>query len=105
MNLFEGKIGPVPEVDPEDLIAVYRLYKEAQREVSGHFSLSFRLISHACKPGSDVHAVIFRVFRIMGMEAVSHLLPEEAQIRTDEESLKQAASEPLDWSLFSSPKK
>ena|SRR5207247_1890550 len=67
--LFGGKPGePVPQVDPDDLKAVWEINHEVQTSHPGERVTGISVLEHACKPGADVKAVAYRAM-ILGLRA------------------------------------
>jgi hypothetical protein len=56
--LFGGKPGePVPQVDPDDLKAIWEINHELQMSHPGERAIGISVLEHACKLGADVKAV------------------------------------------------
>ena len=63
--LFGGKLGePVPQVDPDDLKAVWEINHEVQASHPGVRAIGISVLEHACKPGADVKAVAYRAMNL-----------------------------------------
>ena len=63
--LFGGKPGePVPQVDPDDLKAVWEINHEVQTSHPGERVVGISVLEHACKPGADVKAVAYRAMNL-----------------------------------------
>ena len=64
--LFGGKPGePVPQVDPDDLKAVWEINHEVHTSHPGELvGIGISLLEHACKPGADVKAVAYRAMNL-----------------------------------------
>src|SRR2546430_5589606 len=81
--LFGGKPGePVPQVDPDDLKAVWEINHEVQTSHPGERVVGISVLEHACKPGADVKAVAYRAM-ILGLLTLlfqQNLAPWLAQI-------------------------
>jgi hypothetical protein len=59
--LFGGKPGePVPQVDPDDLKAVW----EVQTSHPGERAIGISVLEQTCKPGADVKAVAYRAMNL-----------------------------------------
>jgi hypothetical protein len=54
--------GPVPEVDPEDLKAVWQLFKESR--IGPTRATGMELIRAVCKTGTNVEAVSYRAMML-----------------------------------------
>ena len=51
----------MPEVDPDDVKAVWREYQDTAKDNPGvKFGIDLRVLEHVCKPGADVRAVYYR---------------------------------------------
>ena len=60
-TLFGNPGDPVPEVDPEDVKTVWDIWQDtASHSPDGRASVSVTIFRHACKPGADIPAVIYR---------------------------------------------
>ena len=59
---FGGKAGEaVPEVDPEDMKAVWQEHRYMQKDHPGQpIAISTRVLQHYCNPGADMQAVCYR---------------------------------------------
>src|SRR5215471_12356302 len=60
---FGGKPGePVPEVDADDLKAVWELYRDVKARHPGHdAAIGMSAVVASCKPGADAQAAAYRV--------------------------------------------
>ena len=98
---FSGRAGLVPPVDPDDLKAVWKLYRDAQDAANGQqFAIDKQIIEGACKPGTDVEAVAYRVMMLFLPEAVNRLLPSVARREfapLDDSAFRQYATSALSW--------
>jgi hypothetical protein len=97
---FGGKPGtPVPEVDPEDLKAVWDYSAETRKGKGPNGAISIRFFERLCKPGADVQAICYRSSMI-GLLATflqpQQLTPNEAGT-LDMKVFKAAAKMPLEW--------
>jgi hypothetical protein len=74
---FGGKAGePVPEVDVEDVRAVWRFYREVEKNSPGrHVAIDSLLLASVCKPGADVHAVCYRQAQLGLLKMLASRLP------------------------------
>jgi|SRR5579864_182435 len=98
---FGGKPGePVPEVDPQDLKAVWELGRMVERESPGqHVSIDLELMQHACKPGADAQAVWYRssMLSLLNLAAPDRLSPWTKQGQLDDAVFSAAAKMPVQW--------
>jgi|SRR5713101_189770 len=52
---------PVPQVDPEDIKAIWELGQEGKKDHPGRqVATGVALIEHACRPGANIPAVTYR---------------------------------------------
>jgi hypothetical protein len=75
MEMFGGPAGtPVPQVDPEDVGAVFVLGQNTQkRHPNGGVAIGIEIFERACKPGAIVKAVVYRANMI---QMLQHAAPE-----------------------------
>jgi hypothetical protein len=61
-RFFTRKAGePVPEVDPDDVKAIWAVHEDAARRHPGEqVGIGETVLQHACKPGADIAAVAYR---------------------------------------------
>jgi len=73
---FGGKPGePVPEVDPEDLKALWQLQCDVEKQHPGQqVAIGLEVAQHYCKAGADIQAVGYRVSLLWLM---SRIVPEQ----------------------------
>jgi hypothetical protein len=98
---FGGEPGtPVPAVDPEDLKAIWRVYRDTElRHPGQRVAISMDSIARECKISADVQAV---VYRIMMLQLIRHVAQEQLAPWTKGEELDEAvfiaASQiPMEW--------
>ena len=98
---FGGEPGtPVPIVHPEDLKAVWQVYREIELQRPGQrVGVCMSVIERACKPGANVQAVVYRT---MMLQLIRHLAPEQLvpwmkKGDVDEEVFRVAADIPMQW--------
>lgn len=75
---FGGKPGePVPEVDPEDLKALWQQQQEVQAMHPGQHATGIDVMKAVCKPGANVKAVWYRMsmFGLLTMAAKEQTSP------------------------------
>jgi hypothetical protein len=67
-EMFVGAPGtPVPQVDPEDVRAVWKLGQEVKKDhPGGGVAIGMAIFERTCKPGAIVKAVVFRA-NMVGM--------------------------------------
>ena len=98
---FGGKPGqPVAPVDPDDLKAVWRVYRETEMSHPGQrVGICMDIIARECKIGADVQAV---VYRIMMLQLIQHVAAKQLAPWTKEGELSEpvfltAAQIPMEW--------
>ena len=65
---------PVPQVDPEDVKAVWKLGEEVKKDhPGGGVAIGMSIFEHTCKPGAIVKAVIYRTNKIEMLRTVAPL--------------------------------
>lgn len=61
----DGRGEPVPQVDPEDVKAVWKLGQEVKQDhPGGGVAIGMAIFEHTCKPGAIVKAAIYRTNKI-----------------------------------------
>jgi len=97
---FGGRPGePVPTVDPEDMKTVWQIMKDADARYPGkNVAVGIELVRHACKPGTNVEAVGYRVGFLWMM---SYIAPEDPRFtrdrQPDEAVFRATATVPAVW--------
>ena len=93
-KMFGGAPGtPVPQVDPEDVRAVWKLGQEVKKDHPGvNVGIGMEIFERACKPGSNISAVTYRA----GMTAMFLRHAPELQDKLDAVFLT-AATIPMEW--------
>jgi hypothetical protein len=71
--MISGEPGEaVPQVDPEDIKAVWKLGQDVNKDHPGDgVVIGMAVFEHACKPGAMVKAVIYRANRIAMLRTVA----------------------------------
>src|ERR1700693_4732467 len=89
---------PVPQVDPEDVKAVWKLGQEVKRDhPDGGVAIGMAIFEHTCKPGAIVKAVIYRtnkieILRMLASEVMEPLIHDKL------DTVFQAAAQiPMEW--------
>src|SRR5882724_12252595 len=89
-----GRAGePVPQVDPEDVKAVWELWQGVKKDHPGvQVAIGQEIYERTCKHGTNVTAVSYRVGKI---EMLRHILPDtmEPLIQEKLDDVLKAASE------------
>jgi hypothetical protein len=96
---FGGKPGePVPEVDPEDLMVVWQISRDAQASRPG-FALGIEGLKLACKPGADVQAIAYRgmMMGMMSRIVAEQLAPFMREGQPNDSVFRAAAKIPVEW--------
>jgi hypothetical protein len=99
---FGGNPGePIPQVDPEDLKALWRLQRDVEARHPGQqIAIGCNeLAQHYCKPGADIQAVGYRVSFLWLM---SRIVPEQFAAFTKDgqpidAAFRAAAKVPAEW--------
>jgi len=98
---FGGNPGePVPQADPEDLKALWRLQRDvAVRHPGQQIAIGNELAQHYCKAGADIQAVSYRVSFLWLM---SRFVPEQFAAFTKDgqpidAAFRAAAKVPAEW--------
>lgn len=93
-KMFGGAPGtPVPQVDPEDVRAVWKLGQEVKKDHPGvNVGIGVEIFERACKPGSNIPAVTYRA----GMIAMFLRHAPELKEKVDAVFLA-AATIPMEW--------
>lgn len=82
---------PVPAVDPDDLKAVWEIYRDVKARHAGRgVAIGLSAMAASCKPGADVEAVAYRVGKLW---FVIHFLPEQFAKQHEQKLLDDAAYE------------
>jgi hypothetical protein len=93
-KMFGGAPGtPVPQVDPEDVRAVWKFGQEVKKDHPGvNVGIGMEILERACKPGSNIPAVTYRA----GMAAMFLRRAPELKDKLDAVFLA-AATIPMEW--------
>jgi hypothetical protein len=79
---FGGEAGePVPEVDADDVKAIWQTYREAQDAEPGrHIAIDSIVLEKICKPGANVQAVVYRQCQLHLLKTLAeqHVIPKES---------------------------
>ena len=92
--LFGGAPGtPVPQVDPEDVKAVWMLGKQVKKDHPGeNVGMGVEIFERTCKPAANIPAVTYRA----GMIAMFLRHAPELQNKLDA-VFRAAAEIPMEW--------
>ena len=96
---FGGNPGePIPQVDPDDLKALWRLQRDVEARHPGQ-QVAIGNASAYCKPGADIQAVGYRVSFLWLM---SRIVPEQFAAFTKDgqpidAAFRAAAKVPAEW--------
>jgi hypothetical protein len=99
--LFGGQPGElVPEVDPEDLKALWRAQQEFQSRYPGKkVAMGMSIVEQICKPGADIQAIAYRASMMwllsqIARERFSPFMKDGQPIDT---AFRAAAKVPVKW--------
>ena len=94
-----GRAGePVPQVDPEDVKAVWEVGQESVKEnPQGNVAIGAEIFRRACKPGANVPAVTYRtgqigILRLIQPDVMDPLIQEKPKA-----VFRAAAEIPMEW--------
>jgi hypothetical protein len=91
--IFGGKPGePVPTVDPDDVKAVWKIRNDPSSPTGA--ASATPLLLQACKPGADLHAVVYRSCFLWFMTQIA---PEQLKGFTEEAVYRAVAKVPAQW--------
>lgn len=104
---FGGDAGtPVPEVDAEDVKAVWQQYREVEKNHPGRqVAIGLELLKNFCKPGANIEAVFYRhaQLHLLKMIAEQNVIPQLSldSITTNGEfkdsAFEAIAKVPMQW--------
>jgi hypothetical protein len=98
---FGGEPGePVPEVDPDDLRAVWEQGRDLQvRHPGQHVATGLYALQSICKPGADIRVVAYRasMLSLITTFAAEHLAPWTKEGQLDEAVFHAAAKVRMEW--------
>lgn len=98
---FGGKPGdPVPEVDADDLKALWQLQRETEARHKGkQVATGSELAKHYCKPGADIQAISYRtgMLSLLAFMAPDQIAPWKKDEQLDDALFRAAAKIPLLW--------
>lgn len=98
---FGGKPGdPVPEVNPDDLKALWRLHREVEAQHPGQqVAIGDELAKHYCKPGTDIQVIGYRLglLSLLKLIAPDKIAPWLRDSQPDDALFRAAAVMPLQW--------
>ena len=91
---------PVPEVDPEDLKAVWQEARDLQARYPGkRVAIGFELMKAVCKPGANTQAVFYRSSMIWLLEefAQEQVAPWFKDEQVSDAVFRTMAAIPMEW--------
>jgi hypothetical protein len=98
---FGGEAGEsVPEVDPDDLKAIWQIGEELQANQSGKkVAVGFEVMKQACKPGANIEATGYRSSLIWMLTHVAQqqLAPWLRDGKVADPVFRVMASIPMEW--------
>lgn len=98
---FGGEAGqPVPEVDPEDLKALWKQGRELQARHPGqHVAIGFDAMKAVCKPGANAEAIWYRssMIWVLSQFAQEQIAPWIKDEEVSDAVFRVMAAIPLEW--------
>jgi hypothetical protein len=97
---FGGEAGEsVPEVDPDDLKAIWQIGEELQANHSGVKAVGVEVMKQACKPGANIEATWYRssIVWMLTHAAQQQLTPWLRDGKVDDPVFRVMASIPMEW--------
>jgi hypothetical protein len=97
---FGGEAGEsVPEVDPDDLKAIWQIGEELQANHSGVKAVGVEVMKQACKPGANIEATWYRssIVWMLTHVAQQQLTPWLRDGKVDDAVFRVMASIPMEW--------
>ncbi len=99
---FGGKPGePVPEVDPKDIKAVWKVYRDVAKKHPGEraeqVAVGSEFLERVCKPGANIWAVWYRNAMLHTLTAWEELSPWIKNGELDDALFRAAATIPMKW--------
>ena len=98
--LFGGAPGtPVPQVDPEDVKAVWMLSQDTKKDhpTGQNLFIGVEVFERTCKPGANIKAVFYRATKIEILRSVTPAVMEPL-LRDKSDAVFRAAAEiPMEW--------
>lgn len=94
-----GRAGePVPQVDPEDVKAVWEIGQESVKEnPQGNVAIGLEIFRRACKPGANVPAVTYRTQQIGMLQLIRPDVVDPLLQAKPEAVFRAAAEIPMEW--------
>lgn len=97
---FGGEAGEsVPEVDPDDLKAIWQIGEELQANHSAAKAVGVEVMKQACKPGANIEATWYRssVIWVLTQVAQQQLAPWLRDGKVVDPVFRVMASIPMEW--------
>ena len=98
---FLGEAGePVPTVDPEDLKAVFEVYRDEAKNNPDVKTLAMGVFAQVCKPGADTQALWFRCAMLQLFISIvpeAELSPWVKDGLPDDAMFREMARIPMEW--------
>ena len=98
---FGGEPGDaIPEVDPDDLKAIWRLQREVEAQHPGQrVAIDAELAKHYCKPEANIQAIGYRtgLLSLLKFVAPDKIAPWLRDSHPDDALFRVAAVMPLRW--------
>ncbi len=102
---FGGAAGePVPQVDPEDIKAAWKVGRDIESRHSGGpglhaYAIGVEVFKAACKPGANIPAVCYRgmMLGVLTRHAQEQLAPWVKEGKVDDAVFLAIADVPMEW--------
>jgi hypothetical protein len=94
----------VPEVDPEDIKAVARIYEEWAKNSGEHFAVDIEVLRPVCKPGAELRAVCYRYMHLTVLPMIACEVAEFQDtvfknVELTDSAYDAAAKVPMKWAI------
>jgi len=100
-ELFGHPGEAVPQVDPEDVKAVWMLSQEVKQDYPGQsVGIGAEMFERGCKPGANIPAVTYRAGMIRMLKQMDSLLQDKLDA-----VFRVAAEIPMEWMGVGAPRK
>src|SRR5581483_7529130 len=97
---FGGEAGePVPEVDPDDVKAIWQIGAEMEARHPGARAVGVDVMKRACKPGANIEATWYRSSAIWMLTHIAQqqLAPWVSEGKVADPVFRTVASIPMQW--------
>lgn len=102
-----GRAGePVPQVDAEDVKAVWEIGQKTVKENPGkNVAVGVEIFRHACKPGANLPAVTYRAQHIHMLQMIQADVMDPLLREKPEAVFRAAAEIPMEWMAVGTPRR